>query len=159
MSTSSGLTRIPKNTYGTNYDNSLLEQYKLYSQSADQISNRRATANNFLLSVNTSIVVIFSFFSGQIDPIKSKMFFLLPIVGILICIIWIVLLKSYKELNSAKFKCIHEIENLLPLAPYSREWEIVKESKTYKPFTFARVEPAIAIVFLLLYITLLAFRT
>lgn len=55
---------------------------------------------------------------------------------------WYRLLRSYKDLNSAKFKVIHEIEAQLPLAPYDMEWEKVgkgQNSKLYLPFTHVEV--------------------
>jgi hypothetical protein len=38
---------------------------------------------------------------------------------------WYRLVRSYKDLNSAKFKVIHEIEKSLPISPYDAEWEAV----------------------------------
>jgi len=48
------------------------------------------------------------------------------------------LLRSYKQLNTGKFKVIHEIEKKLPLALYDFEWKILDEGKnrnTYFPFS------------------------
>src|SRR5262245_9792406 len=38
------------------FQNHLLEQYKLYVEMADRISQRRGTANTFFLTVNTAII-------------------------------------------------------------------------------------------------------
>ena len=45
---------ISPDKYGGEYQNHLLEQYKLYVQMADKISERRQSANSFFLTVNTA---------------------------------------------------------------------------------------------------------
>ena len=60
--------------------------------------------------------------------------------------------RSYKDLNTAKFKLIHEIEAKLPMAPYDAEWEAVGRGKApelYLPFT--HVEICVPWVFLVLH--------
>jgi hypothetical protein len=55
---------------------------------------------------------------------------------------WYGLVRSYKDLNTAKFKVIHEMEAKLPVAPYDSEWEKVgkgKNSKLYLPFTHIEI--------------------
>jgi hypothetical protein len=55
---------------------------------------------------------------------------------------WYRLVRAYKDLNSAKFKVVHEIEAQLPLAPYDAEWEAVgrgKAPKLYLPFTHVEI--------------------
>src|SRR5215211_423888 len=50
------LYRIPPDKYGGEYQNHLLEQYKLYVQMADKISERRQSANSFFLTINTALI-------------------------------------------------------------------------------------------------------
>ena len=74
------------------------------------------------------------------------------VAGLTLCYFWYRIIRSYRDLNSAKFKVIHEIEKRLPLRPYDAEWDAVgrgKDSKLYLPFT--RVEIAIPCVFGLVY--------
>lgn len=69
---------------------------------------------------------------------------------------WYRLIRSYKDLNTAKFKVIHEIEQKLPCAPYDLEWEKVgrgKDSKLYLPFT--HIEICVPWVFLALHVFVL----
>jgi len=63
---------------------------------------------------------------------------LISIAGMLICYSWYRLIRSYKDLNSGKFKVVHEIEKLLPISPFDDEWEILgrgKDKTKYLPFT------------------------
>jgi hypothetical protein len=53
-------------------------------------------------------------------------------------VIWFVNLLSYRQLNSGKFKVIHEIETQLPYACYDREWDILGRgtaASKYLPMT------------------------
>ena len=47
------------NSYSGEYDSHLLEQYKLYVQSADNFSARRVSSNNFLLTLNSAIIALY----------------------------------------------------------------------------------------------------
>jgi len=80
--------------------------------------------------------------------------FVVPAAGVLVCITWLVLIRSYRNLNTAKFKVIHELEEHLPAALFDREWNHAQrgEGKAYKPLT--HIEPYIPLVFAALYFTL-----
>ncbi|CAD7855405.1 MAG: hypothetical protein [Olavius algarvensis Gamma 1 endosymbiont] len=65
---------------------------------------------------------------------------------------WYRLVRSYRDLNSTKYKVIHEIEKSLPISPYDAEWEAVgrgEDPKLYSPFT--HIEVFIPWVFIVLY--------
>lgn len=67
------------------------------------------------------------------------------------------MIRSYKDLNSGKFKVIDEIEKLLPIRPYDCEWSMVGRGKIkdlYHPFS--NVEGAIPLVFRILYAATIA---
>ena len=118
----------------------LFEQYKLYVEMADRISQRRAQTNQFYIAILSALVVILSFVVSNhlYSKILNLVFLVVAIVGILLCIIWFYNIQSYKQLNSGKFKVIHEMEVILPFPAYKREWEILgegKKKKTYFPLT------------------------
>ena len=138
--------------YGENYKAHLLEQYKLYVEMADRVSARRQNANSFFLSVNTAIIALVSYVNfGSKTTINFYWF--TSLTGIVLCFIWYRLVRSYKDLNSAKFKVVHELEKELPVAPYDLEWEKVgkgKNPKLYLPFT--HIERFIPWVFLMFHV-------
>jgi len=123
--------------YGKDYRSHYLEIYKIYLEMADRISSRRQSANSFFLTINTAIVGFVGYV--QLGTKKSAdYYFLVGIAGMVICYIWYRLIKSYKNINSGKFKVVHEIEKNLPMSPYDAEWEILgrgKNPKLYLPFT------------------------
>ncbi len=130
----------------------LLEQYKLYVEMADRISQRRQSANNYFLTVNTFLLSFFAFSSSGSSN-NSSLFGLISLAGITLCYVWYRLIKSYKGLNSGKFKVIHEMEKLLGYAPYDIEWEKLgrgKNAKLYLPFT--NIEPFVPGIFGALYL-------
>lgn len=123
------------------YSGQILEQYKIYLQMVDNISNRRQSANSFFLTVNTAIIALISYVSmGSKEPLKY--YWLIALAGLVICYTWYRLIRSYKDLNSAKFKVIHKMEAYLPFAPYDTEWKMVGEGKNrklYLPFTHIEI--------------------
>lgn len=141
--------------YGDHYSDHLLEQYKLFVESADHISARRTSANNYLLTVNAFLVTIYGLASSLGSNLAWQFF--VPVSGVLVCITWTVLIRSYRDLNTAKFKVIHELEVYLPAALFDREWELAErgEGKAYRQLT--RIEPYIPLVFGALYVVLAGF--
>ena len=134
-----------------------LEQYKLYVEMADRISSRRQNANSFFLSINTAIVALVSYVQlGNSDSATFKLHWLIAISGIFVSYMWYRLIRSYRDLNSAKFKVIHHIEQILPLRPYDAEWAAVgrgKNPKLYLPFT--HIEIGIPWVFFIIHLIVL----
>lgn len=61
----------------------------------------------------------------------------------ILCIIFRYLINSYKQLNTGKFKVLHEMESKLPLEIYKYEWNEVldqgKNSKIYYPFSHIEI--------------------
>src|SRR5262249_42199182 len=83
---------------------------------------------------------------------------LIASAGLLASGVWFLLLRSFRDLNRAKFKVLHEIEESLPVAIFTREWELVKPHSPipwWRPprrsAEFGVVEHAVPILFALLY--------
>jgi hypothetical protein len=116
--------------YGDAYREHLFEQYKLYIESAEKISDRRQNANNYFITINTALIAILGLsFQASFFEVITWARPLLAFVGIIICVIFWYLLRSYKQLNGGKFKIIHQIEQRLPLALYDYEWDILGGGK------------------------------
>ncbi len=135
------------------YQDHLLEQYKIYVESADRISARRQTANSFFLSINTGIIALLSYIHlGADTKYTSEYFWLVALAGIVLSFMWYKLIRAYRDLNSGKYKVIHEIEKSLPISPYDAEWDVLgkgKESNLYLPFT--HIEVGIPWIFMFLH--------
>jgi hypothetical protein len=138
----------------------IFEQYKLYLEMADRISSRRSTANSFFLGINTAVVSLLGIVKSIQEPGAALTFysFAAP-TGMILSIMWYVLVKSYRDLGTAKFKVVHQIERFLPLRPYHAEWAAVghgKNPKLYRPFT--QIEASVPWVFFAIYLGTLLYR-
>lgn len=143
------LIRHTRETYGESFTADLFEQYKLYVESAERVSERRLSANNYLLTVNASLVTLYGILGAS--PVKSYWTTLLPLAGILVSLTWYRIIISYRDLNSVKFMVIHELEQHLPAALYQYEWQKLEagHGKVYHPLT--HLERWVPIVFMALY--------
>lgn len=120
----------------------LLEQYKLYVQMADNISSRRSQTNAFYITIISALIAIqtlavenYSFTEQLVSQIT------VGLLGILLCIVWYMNIQSYSQLNSGKFKVIHEMEERLPYACYKKEWDFIgKGEDSAKYFQLTKVE-------------------
>lgn len=143
------LCSVNKEEYGDSYNPHLLEIYKTYVEMADRISTRRQSANSFFLSINTALVALIGYVQlGQKTGQSTDFYWIVSLAGMALCYTWYRLIKSYKDLNSGKFKVIHEIERKLPISPYDAEWEALgrgKDTKLYLPFT--KIEMAVPWIF------------
>jgi hypothetical protein len=136
------------------YHGAIFEQYKLYVNMADRVSNRRGITNTFFLTLNTGIFsVIGALWSGR-STISTWFLLLFLIVLIGECTAWWWLVRSYRLLNSAKFKVIGVLEERLPASIYSRaEWAALGEGKDWhKYLPLTHLEQWIPVFFGLVYL-------
>lgn len=113
------LIRHTKESYGESFKAHLFDQYKLYVESAEKISERRVSANNYLLTVNAFLVTLYGLLAAS--PYKSGWAVLVPVAGFLVSLTWHRIITSYRDLNTVKFKVIHELERQMPAALYEYE--------------------------------------
>lgn len=143
----------------------VLELYKLTVEMADRVSGRRAAANSFFLALQTGLAAglgIFSTRVGQAGEAEGPDRFVLglaAVAGVLLAGAWWLLLRSYRDLNRAKFAVINDIEErFFTVRPFLQEWESLRRDPLkrfrgrYTELGF--VERAIPIAFAALYIVL-----
>ncbi len=90
------------------------ELYKLAVEMADRISARRGVANSFFLTANTGVVALLG---------TQDVRWYLAAAGVVFSVTWWALLKSYRDLNTAKFEIILAMEERLPVRVYGDEWD------------------------------------
>lgn len=146
------LIRHTKESYGESFKADLFEQYKLYIESAEKISERRVSANNYLLTVNAFLVTLYGLLAAS--PYKGGWAVLVPVAGILVSLTWLRIITSYRDLNTVKFRVIHELEQEMPAALYHYEWHKAEEGRgsAYHPLT--HLERWVPVIFMLLYVLL-----
>lgn len=138
---------------GERYQAAIFEQYKLYVEMADRISARRGLANGFFLSLNTGTLVaavaLFTQAAGSPWLLILLLATLLVQTGF-----WFWMIRSYRQLNAAKYLVSGTMEERLPASPLWRaEWNALGEGRNrarYWPMT--HLEQAVPLIFAIIYV-------
>ena len=92
------------------YESGTLDLDKLAVEMADRISARRATSNSFFLTVQTTFVAVVAFAAPALKDRPWWSTAVIAAAGFAISFCWWLLLRSYRDLNKAKFEVVLEIE-------------------------------------------------
>ena len=135
----------------------LLEIYKLHAELADSVSKQRATANRFYILVLSGLAVLFSTFLQRKNGVPLGWLMIgFGAFGMLLAAAWYIVIRSFRQLNTGKFKVLHELEDKLAYPFFKREWDLLaKETgrKTYWELT--AVETLVPVIFGLCFLVLL----
>ena len=140
--------------------NELLEIYKLHAELADRVSQRREGANRLYVSLLVGLMVFLGaslrFGVGDV-PVRIVLFFA-GAIGALLSASWYIVIRSYRQLNTGKFKALHELEGKLTYPFFTREWELLGGGKdTGRYWKLTIVETGLPCIFFLLFCGLLVF--
>jgi hypothetical protein len=143
----------------TDPDPRVLELYKTAVEMADRISARRATANSFFLTAQTALVAVIGLTTPSLLKAPWWTALAVAIAGVVLSVSWWLQLRSYRDLNSAKFEVINTMEEQLPVRIFTDEWNILKKDPTTTSWRrryteLGTVERIIPGVFGLLYVLL-----
>ena len=142
-----------KETYNGSFEETVLEQYKLYVQSAENVSARRVASSRYLLTLNVALVALYGYQSSNLYP--GWWMILVPVLGILVSVLWYRIIKSHKDLNMVKFGVIHELEKHLPAVLYTHEWRLVEGGRGRLYRSVTDIERWIPLAFLVLHFVFL----
>lgn len=143
----------PKASYGETFQAHLLEQYKLYVESSQRVTDRRITTGNYLLTVNSFLLTVFGVASSQ--HLGGFWLAIVPVAGLLVSFTWYSLVVFYRNLGASKYKIIHQMESLLPIAPFRCEWRSAHEARRHTGVT--HLERVIPLTFAAIYLVLLGY--
>jgi hypothetical protein len=133
-----------------------LALFELYLATAEKVSDRRAQANSWMLSVNSAIVALYGYLQADKMAVgaaqKAAWLWAIPAAGAIVCLAWTALLTSYRKLNRAKFAVLTEIEAALPVALFTREREAYRRDRRRSLSNIERLIPG---CFALLYAVIL----
>ena len=69
-----------------------LALYELYLGTAEKVSDRRAQANSWMLSVNSAIVALYGYLQGDHPAVdgagKAVWLWAIPAAGAIVCVAW-----------------------------------------------------------------------
>ncbi len=159
------------------YYDHLLEQYKIYLELADKVSERRINANKFYILLLSTLFTVYSFFislvvnkenpssnfiCNLVNDRELTLFILISIaiIGIVFSVLWVITIHSYKQLNTGKFAVILEMEKELPCECFYAEWIRLGEGVDKKKyFQFTKVEKFVPFVFICIFLTIIIIIT
>ena len=148
-------------------DETILKLYKLAVEMADHVSARRALANSFFVGVHTAITALIGVLhplapaasSGTPKPFAFASL-LVAVAGVMLAATWWLMLRSYRDLNRAKFIVIDKMEERLPVHLFTDEWAVVKEQRAEgwanRYVELGQIERCVPFVFMLFYLGCIA---
>jgi hypothetical protein len=136
----------------------VLDLYKLAVEMADRVSARRSTANTFFLTAQTALVAVIGLATPSLLKASWWTALAVSLAGVTLSASWWLQLRSYRDLNGAKFSVINAIEKDLPVKVFSDEWAALnKRSGTLLSSRYMQLgttERIIPGIFALLYVLL-----
>ena len=134
----------------------ILEQYKNYTYSKEQFTNRTFCANRYYMGV-CMVLLLASYILTTFTP-ASLSVLVASFLGILVSIMWWLNVDTYNIFIKIKYKNVLEtLEKDLPKSPYTDEFQAFSEVKNKKlTFVFADVQKTVAsLMFLAFLVTLI----
>jgi len=126
----SALWNDPEKYSDSPYQRDLFEQYRLCLQMADKVSERRGLTNNIFLTFNSAGAAALAVSYQSIGDVQAVV---ILAIGMVLCFAWGFLLRSYRSLNTAKFKVIGVMEERLPASPFwAAEWNALGQGKDWR---------------------------
>ncbi|MEV5595665.1 hypothetical protein [Streptomyces sp. NPDC052496] len=104
----------------------ILELYKLAVEMADRVSARRGTANAFFLTVQSAFIALVGLGFPKLSTAPWWVLLAVFLAGVALSAAWWMQLRSYRDLNAAKFKGINKAEEHLPMKVFTDEWDELK---------------------------------
>lgn len=133
-----------------------LTLFELYLATAEKVSDRRAQANAWMLSVNSAIVALYGYLPADKTavggPQKAVWLWAIPAAGVIVCVAWWALPTSYRDLHRAKIAVLQQIEADLPVALFARERETYRRNRRR---SLSNIERMIPVCFAVLYAVML----
>ena len=121
------------------------EEFKLFYESAEKVTDRRLSANRWNYSICTAMLIAIagilnwglskpSFFVGSIIVV-----IIIGGMAVLFCSFWIRQIDDFKKLNNAKFDILnrmapsisfatYENDKRVSFSPFEKEWDALKEA-------------------------------
>ena len=134
----------------------LLDQYKMFQKTSEDLVARRQSVSSFYISVNSALVALLGIVLGLVEmPTKIYVMAFMCLTGVILDISWMGILDAYGTLNAAKLKVINLMEEQLPVALYATEWRVMSDKLNNKKYvSFTNSEKRIPKIFAGVYCTI-----
>lgn len=131
----------------------MFEEYTLYVDHTQRLSERRQNATQTFLTINTGIFTILAFLfkdagiqARQIALASLPLF----VAGILVCWLWDRIITQYRELIGWRYMQLREMEKMQPdsYRMFTREWhDLYKPHNGKSRFNFSGMEQQLPRIF------------
>ena len=131
-----------------------IEQYKAYLQDLGNVGRRYTTSNGFYLSVITALLGLLSLMRPGEDlaELQDILRLTVPLFAIALCFVWHKTLRFYRNLFTAKFKVLKEMEDQGQLFPaYDHEYNLFPGKRWLIKYE-ARVPLFLTLPFLVIFV-------
>ena len=137
-----------------------MEIYKLHAELADRVSERRVRTNHTYGGLLAGLGLFLGGLLkiGDGNGYDGVVFCVVGAVGALLAVSWLLVARSYEQLNTGKFQALLELEKELTYSFFEREWHFLGEGKSASHYLkLGKVERAVPWLFLVLYVVVLGF--
>ena len=138
----------------------LLDIYKLHAELADRVSQRREGANRLYVSLHVGLVVFLAALLrfGFGDAPEDLVLGTVGGIGALLSVSWFLVIRSYRQLNTEKFRVLHELEKRLAYQFFTLEWDPqTKGGKSNRYWKLTQVEVSLPVIFFALFLALTSY--
>ncbi|MFH1095159.1 MAG: hypothetical protein V1728_02995 [Candidatus Micrarchaeota archaeon] len=123
----------------------MLEQYDTLARTTSDVTAWRQGTNQFYLACASSLLGLTAYIKDG-SALSSAV---LCLLGMLLTRVWWENIQSYKQLNSAKFKVLLDIEKKLAYPAFAKEREIYKSENRQQ---FTSIEKHVPTLFLIAFL-------
>lgn len=139
------------------------EEFKLYYQSTELVTDRRLSMNRFNYSVSVAVIVAIA---GILNLTTSKpsirfvglcTILVLALIAGFFCTLWLRQIADFKSLNAAKFGVLNEMAKVVvfesdqgstvarSFEPFDKEWRLLTASGSARPVFAPRMRKLVAL--------------
>lgn len=133
------------------------EEYKLFAEDAQKLSERRQSTSQTCVTVNAAIFAVLALlikdigFRGWTLVLTALPLFL---TGVVLCLIWQKIILQHQVLIGWRYDQLREMEKVMAgsYQMYTKEWEDFFKPRQGKEFSFSFLEIWLPRLFLILYL-------
>ena len=137
-----------------------MELYKLHAELADRVSQRREGANRLHVSIAVGLVVFLGTLMrfSEDQTLDAMVILVVGTCGVVVSASWYIVLRSYRQLNTEKFRVLHDMETQLPYQFFTMEWDPESEgTKSNRYWKLSVVETVMPVMFGALFLAMIVY--
>ena len=127
-------------------DELIFQEYKLYAEQKENFIDRNFRTNRFYMISFVAVIFALIFTGNVIFMTYISATLIFSLIGIFVCSLWWMNVDAYNILIKIKFaNVLEQIENSLPVKPFTDEYKGIEEYRNNKVFMFSDIQKFIAI--------------